>query len=230
MKRYTLLLSTIISTVSFAMEQKIEIRNRSLDTLTQPHITIINRLPKDATFSARVDISDKRKRTNYNKSSYQPDDSTESIYSHQGIRFSPRLNKTGEPESKRLGMNDAGDAALIALYIHGAIKYPLIHLAIGKGAKVQFGETITVNANSHGAITLNHHDIQLWQLETQQSTDSAHTNVNNHAKDLLAQFSRPRTTPTPNRQVDICCSVPLVGKEYEDISKLGPKCWLEMKK
>src|SRR5437762_5678335 len=126
------------------MEQEIEIRNRNLDTRTQPHITIINKLPKNAAFPTRIDVSDKTRVDNYTKDSYRPDDSTKTIYAHQGIRFDPRLNKTGEPEHARLGMSNAGDAALIALYIYGAIKSPLIYLIIGKGAKIQFGETITV--------------------------------------------------------------------------------------
>src|SRR5260221_10724003 len=129
MKYYILLLS-IIPALSCAMEQEIEIRNRNLDTPQKRHITIINKLPKDAGFSTRIDISDKTKI--HNKNDYKSDDSTKTIHPNQGIRFSPNLNKTGESEDKRLGMNDAGDAALVALYLHG-IQNSLIHLVIGKG-------------------------------------------------------------------------------------------------
>lgn len=128
------------------MEQEIEIRNRSLDTLKKLHVTIINRLPQNAGDSTRIDISDRTKVNN--KNDYKPDDSTKTIWTNQGIRFSPHFNKTGEPEHKRLGMNDAGDAALVALYIHG-IKNSLIHLVIGTDSRIKFGDTVTITTESH---------------------------------------------------------------------------------
>lgn len=146
MKYYTLVLSTIIPALSCAMEQEIEIRNRNLDTLEKPHITIINRLPKSSGFSTRIDISDKTKINN--KNDCKPDDSTKTIYPNQGIRFSPNLNKNGEPEHKRLGMNDAGNAALVALYLHG-IENSLIHLVVGEGSRIQFGDTVTITTKSY---------------------------------------------------------------------------------
>lgn len=146
MKYCTLLLSTIIPTLSCAMEREIEIRNRNLDTPQKRHITIINKLPKDPNFSTRIDISDKTKINN--KNDYKPDDSTKTIHHGQGIRFSPNLNKTGESEDKRLGMNDAGDAALVALYLHG-IKNSLIHLVVGKGSRIRFGDTVTITTKSY---------------------------------------------------------------------------------
>ncbi len=148
MKYYALALSTIIPTLSCAMEQEIEIRNRNLDTPQKRHITIINKLPKDANFSTRIDISDKTKISN--KNDYKSDDSTKTIHPNQGIRFSPNFNKNGEPEHKRLGMNDAGNAALVALYIHG-IQNSLIHIIIGKGSRIKFGDTITIKTKSYKA-------------------------------------------------------------------------------
>lgn len=166
MKYNILLFSIIISTTSFAME--IEIRNRELDSLNKPHITIINLLPTDnALFSTtRIDISDKTKVDRYIKDSYRPDNSTKTIYSGQGIRFSPWLNKNGESEHKRLGMNDAGNAALITLYIHGASNNPLNHLVIGKGSQIPFNDTITITAKPDGIIYFDGNDDTIhWKTE-----------------------------------------------------------------
>jgi hypothetical protein len=146
MKYYTLALSTIIPALSCAMEQEIEIRNRNLDTPEKPQITIINKLPKDAGFSTRIDISDTTKISN--KNNYKPDDSTETIWANKGIRFSPNLNKNENLEHNRLGMNDAGNAALVALYIHG-IQNSLIHLVVGEGSRIKFGNTVTITTKSY---------------------------------------------------------------------------------
>jgi hypothetical protein len=237
MKHYILLTSIIIPTISFAMEPysapsfaesfgghgeatkgepEIEIRNRELDTLNKPHITIINKLPKDLGFSTRIDISDKTKTDRYTKNSYRPDDSTKTIYSGQGIRFSPWLNKNGEPEHKRLGMNDAGDAALIALYIHGTIdKWPLFYLMIGKGAIIRFGDTITFHTNSDDAITLNHNDREFWKLETKEKINV----INETTMSLLKKYSRSCTTTAPTSQPDAPSPVPLIGGEVGDLFK-----------
>jgi hypothetical protein len=146
MKHYIVLLSTIIFTLSFAMEHKTEIISRNLNTPQRPHITIINQLPKEIGFSTRIDISDTTKINNTDD--YKPDDSTKTIHSDKGIKFSPNFNKTGEPEYRRLGMNNTGNAALIALYIHG-IKNSLVHMIIGEGSRIQFGDTVTITTQSH---------------------------------------------------------------------------------
>lgn len=151
MKYYALLLSTVITPLSFAMEPLVEIRNRDLDTLQKPHIIIINKLPKDAGFSTRIDISDKTKIYDYTKDSYRPDESTKTIWPGQGIRFSPYFNKNGKPDYRRLGMNDTGNAALIALHIHG-IKHSHKHLFIGEGSRIRFGDTIIITANNNDII------------------------------------------------------------------------------
>jgi hypothetical protein len=166
MKYYALLLSAIISPLSFAMKLPIEIRNRDLNALERPHITIINQLPTDNPYfsNTRIDISDKTKITAHDK--YQPDESTVTIHPREGIRFSLYKNKTLEPEHRRLGLNDAEDAALIALYIHGAPNNPLNHLVIGKGSFIPFGDTVTITAQPDGAIIFNTEtDMQSWKLE-----------------------------------------------------------------
>src|SRR5579862_4336467 len=162
MKYYALLLNTIITPLSFTMEPAIEIRNRDLDTLQKPHIVIINKLPKGSDFSTRIDISDKTKIMTYTKDSYRPDESTKTIWPNEGIRFSPYLNKNGEPEHKRLGWNNAKDAALIALYIHGFPNNPLNHLVIGKGSLIQFGNTITITAKPDGTIYFDNNDNKMF--------------------------------------------------------------------
>lgn len=155
MKYSTLLLGLIAPTLSLAMEQAIEIRDRNLNTATKPHITIINLLPKDNPLfsTTRIDISDKTKQF-YPKETYRPDDSTVTIYSNQGIRFSPHFYKILEPKHKcpyenyeRLGMNDAGDTAKIALYVH-AIQHPLARFCIGKDHTVKFGDNLTITHDS----------------------------------------------------------------------------------
>ena len=201
--KYSVLLTSVISAHACAMEP-VEIRDRNLDTAQKPHITIINQLPKDPGFTTRIDISDKTKITNYTKNSYRPDDSTTTIYSNRGIRFSPYLNKNGQPEHARLGMNDAGDAALITLYIHGAIRHPWINLIIGKSAKIGFGDAIIFNTNSDDAIVLNHNGQELWKLETKQKIEI----ISEKTKSLFEKYSRPKTTiPQP----DACLPVHLIG-------------------
>jgi hypothetical protein len=149
--------------------EPLEIRNRNLDTLEKPHITIINQLPDNPQFlSTRIDISDQTKINQYNKQSYISDDSTITIYSNRGVKFSPRTYKT-LPEYERLGMNNAGDTALINIYVHTAINYPLMQLLIGKGSKVQFGDTITFTAKPNGTIILNHKNKKLKTIKTEQS-------------------------------------------------------------
>jgi hypothetical protein len=166
MKYYSLLLSTIITPLSFAMEPLVEIRNRDIDTLQKPHITIINQLPTDNPYfsNTRIDISDKTKIDAHHK--YKPDESTKTIWPNQGIRFSLNRNKTLEPEHKRLGLNDAEDAALIALYIHGAPNNPLTHVVVGKGSFIPFGETITITANDDGTIMYTNNDDTIdWKTD-----------------------------------------------------------------
>lgn len=135
-----------------AMETPITIRNRNLNSLEKPHVTIINKLSNTNSYflNTRIDISDKTKINTH--SQYKPDDSTIMIHPDQDVRFSLRKNKTLEPEHNRLGMNDAEDAALISIYIYGAHNNPLHHLVIGKGSLIPFGDTITITANPDGAI------------------------------------------------------------------------------
>ena len=170
MKHLIFVASIIAPIHSIVAMETLEIRNRNLDTLQKPHITIINQLPDNPQFlNTRIDISDQTKINQYNKQTYTPDDSTITIYPNRGIRFSPRTNKTLH-EYKRLGMNNTGNAALITLYVHAAVNYPLVQLLIGKGSKVQFGDTITFTAKPNGTIILNHKNRKLKTIKTEQST------------------------------------------------------------
>jgi hypothetical protein len=173
MKCYMLLLSIAMPAISLAMGPAIEIRDRNLNTAKEPHITIINQLPKDIGFFTRIDISDKTMINNYTKDSYRPDDSTQTIYFNQGIRFSPRFNKTDEPEHQRLGMNDAGDAALLVVYLYGAKNNELHHLVVGKGSFIPFGETITITAASNMNIYFTNNDdtLDYWKQPTVNPED-----------------------------------------------------------
>src|SRR5438128_2896177 len=144
MRYLALITTTVIPASIFAMETQTQITNRHLDTLTRPHITIINKLPNnDLNFpNTRIDISDQTKIKTYTHESYRSDNSTKTIYPNNGIRFSPQTHKTLD-EYKRLGMNNAGNAAIVAMYIHGSLRHRCLYMVIGEGAAVQFGDVRT---------------------------------------------------------------------------------------
>jgi hypothetical protein len=136
-----------------------------------PNITIINRLPTpNAHFpNDHIDVSDTIKfNYRYNNQSYAPDDDTVTLCSNHAIRFSPRTHER-LPEYKRFGMNNTGDTALIALYVHAAITRPLIHLIVGKGSPIQFGDTIIFMTQSDDTIILNHNAKKLTERKTKET-------------------------------------------------------------
>jgi len=157
MKIFTFI-TLVIPVYAVAMENQLQITNRHLDTLQRPHITIINQLPVNDPHlpTTRIDISDETVR-NY---PYRPDDSTKTIYANRGIRFSPQTHKAFL-QRHRLGMNNAGDLALISIYIHHAnVKRPFQHIKIGKECDVQFGDTLTftIGQGFHRDIVLKNND------------------------------------------------------------------------
>lgn len=196
--KYIALIATVIAANISAMETELQITNRHLDTLERPYITIINKLPQnDPNFpNTRIDISDQTKVKTYTPESYRIDDSTKTIYSNNGIRFSPQTHKSIH-EFKRLGMNDAENAAIIAMYIHGALRHRCLYMVIGKGAAVQFGDVITFSKDNDNNILLKHNDKPVIQLETIEKTAKncqLPQAMSEKAKTLLAQYSKPRTS------------------------------------
>jgi hypothetical protein len=153
--KYFLLITFIFPAYVSAMENNLQITNRHLDTLKRPHITIINQLPlNDPEFTnTRIDISDQTKVKTYTHNSYRPDDSTKTIYSNKAMRFSPQTHRNIH-EYKRLGMNDTGKNALIAIYLHDLRQYPLMHVVIGEGSDIQFGDVLTFSINDNREIIL----------------------------------------------------------------------------
>jgi len=161
MKKFIFIISILIPVISIAMENQLQITNRHLNTLKRPHITIINKLPSSFP-TTRIDISDQAEITKYINNSYRPDASTKTIYANNGTRFSPQIHKAIR-ECERFGMNDKGDAALIAAYVRGATK-PIKYFVIGKGSSIQFGDIITFTTKSNDVILL-HNDKEVQGKE-----------------------------------------------------------------
>lgn len=127
------------------MTQKLEIKmnDRDYDTQLQPHITIINELPKNLAPKTHIDVSDGERIDIQQNTPYIPDSSTVSVLPQEGIRFNPRANTTLS-EYKRLGMNNAGTGALLKLYIHAAAQEQLFKLYVSNNSEIKFGDTIRV--------------------------------------------------------------------------------------
>lgn len=153
------------------MQKKYIINDRHLDTLQRPYITIINELPENNPHfsTTRIDISDCADIKKYIHNPYISDDSTKALYAQKGIRFSFQTHKTIN-EYERLGLNNRGDIALIACYVHGSQKNSLKYLFIGKGLPIQFGDTITFTTKQNTIIII-HNNKELPQIEGKDTPD-----------------------------------------------------------
>lgn len=199
--KYFLLTTLIIPAYIVAMENQLQITNRHVDTLQRPYITIINQLPhNNSGFNTRIDISDQTKVKTYTTASYRPDDSTKTIYANKGIRFSPQIHKNIH-EYKRLGMSDTKKNALIAVYVHCIERHPLMHLVIGKGSDIQFGDVVTFAMNDNHDIVLKNNDIVLRILRYSQATNENQSVVlktmSEKAQYLFKKHTRVKTNITP---------------------------------
>jgi hypothetical protein len=174
--KHLILITTIIVSISsiVAMEPqtpKPRIKNNDYNTYSKPYIIIINQLPADKNYvpSSRIDISDEIRIDYQHNTPCIPDKSTIQLNPNEGVRFSPHTYKT-LPENERLGMNDAGDSALINMYVHAAVRNQLMKIYIGKYSPIQFGDTIHIFAVpcENGTIIIKHNDNKkaLKKIET----------------------------------------------------------------
>ena len=153
------------------METKtIRLRYYNSNTDNQSHITIINQLGNNNNLpNNQIDISDENRTDFYTNQPYIKDSSAVSIFPGEGVVFAPYKNST-LAEHKRLGMNNAGNAALIKICVHAAIKDSLMHLYIGEHSKIKFGDTISFDLQPDGHIKMKHNAKKLETMETHRIT------------------------------------------------------------
>jgi hypothetical protein len=179
MKHYLILIATITTTTISAMNEKQQpntsefFRFSNDASSSNKCITIYNLLPKDHPniHDTRIEISDLKRIEIYNSESYKSDKSTWTLYGNEKVRFSPDKHKKGN-DWERLGINNAGDGALINIYVHAAVKNKLMQLYFGKYSKVQFGDSIYFKPNKYAndTIILEHKDLILTEIVIEEPT------------------------------------------------------------